>query len=393
MRQITVLLAIVTGVLFTGCVSENLDESKSASIQQWSNKRAEMLYTIASGSYRSGKLDQAEERARQAADLDPENMSYRILLARIYIDSGQYSKAEVQLAEISQKMPESPDISYLMGIVRERQGRLTEAFESFATAARLDVQSSDAVVAAAEVLVSCGDTEKAWEYLEPRLDRADKNPAAHELAGRLSMMLAYYDRAVGHFHEARLMDIQNQAYPVMLAEAYYYSGNCIEALKWLDQVRAAEKYQPRYSVETIRGDCLMVLGQPQNALKAYRMAADVDKTNPDIWNSIAKACLVSNDLPEAVRAAGFARTLQPQDLDAALLLATALIRQKNYPEALRVLCEAGTIHPRKSLIYSLRGKACEQMGNTSEAESCYAMARRLSVDAELPLSGRTGNNR
>jgi tetratricopeptide (TPR) repeat protein len=353
---------------------ETVQESKEIALEDWSASRADMLRNMATQAYSAGRLEQAEAKAVEAADMDPNNPETRLFLSRIYIERGKYRSAETALAALARETPKTADVHYLTGIVKEKQGHLTEAFEAYRRASQLEESNIAPVTAAAEVLVSSGNPEQAWRFLEPRLNRDNNEAGTFELAGRISMMLGRYEKAAEFFHEARLMDVKNLKYLEMLAEAQFYSGNCIEALRWLDVIRRNEKYRPSFNVEMMRGDCLLALGQPPRAIEAYEEAAEIDGENADAWNNIAKASLINGDPAQAAAAARKAMKVRLHDADAVLLLAAALMRQEKYTEAIRELEDAGAWCHKDRLYHRLRGKAYEKSGDMARARACYAVA-------------------
>ncbi len=372
-------LSLLAFTLVCGCGLKSVDESREISMERWSADRAKLLHELAVQDHQVGKLPAAEKKLTEAVKIDPDNRAYRAFLARVYSEQGKFDSARRVLRKLHEDDPRSADVAYLLGVVAEKQNRLAEAIEHYRLAARLDEAAITPVTAAAEVLVSLGRTEEAWEYLAARMDRGDDEAAKFEIAGRIGMRVKRYRKAAEYFQEARLLDIKNPGYSKMIAEAEYYAGRLEEALRWIEIVRKHEEYAPDFATESMRAECLLALGQPRPAAAAFRDALAADADNPRGWNGVAKAMLIVGDYPEVIRAANKSRAIEPQNADAALLLTAALIRQERYPEAQRVLDAAARRHPQHHVLYKLKGKICEKSGDRAGARRNYAVARNLAM--------------
>lgn len=377
MRKTALSLLVFT--LVCGCNLKSVDESREISMKKWSADRAKLLYELALQDHQTGKLPAAEKKLTEAAKIDPDNREYRAFLARVYSEQGKFDAARRVLEKLHADDPRSADIAYLLGVVAEKQNRLDEALEHYRLAAQLDQAAIAPVTAAAEVLVSLDRAEEAWAFLAARMDRGDDTPATFEIAGRIGMRVKEYRKAADYFHEARLLDIKNPEYPKMIVEAEYYAGRLEEALRWIKIVREHDEYAPDFSIESMRAECLLALGQPREAAAAFRDALAVDADNPRGWNGVAKAMLIVGDYAEVIRAANKTREIESRNADAALLLTAALIRQERYPEAKQVLDAAARWHPQHHVLYKLKGKICEKSGDRAGARRNYAVARNLAM--------------
>lgn len=375
-------IVVAAGVLLAGC-GNKLAESRQQAYENWNHVRAQAVCAQAAEHLRLGQLKLACKRAREAIVLDEDYHVARIVLAKAYIERGQYTSAAVELRRVLRQRLDSAEALYLLAVADEKSGKLTDALAEYRRAYELDDTNFQAVLAAAEVLVALNKPREAREYLQGHLDRADGDPAAYELAGRLAMMNQDYAAAARHFRSACEIDMDNPNYVEALGLALVYAGQ-------LDQAKAQLTYRTELParpipawVYTMLGDCHLADSEFVAARQAYREACDLVPDEPAAWVDLAKACLAVRDSSGAIEAATRALAADADCFEAYLVKGYALLQGGEPARAIEVLRSASGADTNDYTLLCVLGQAYQKVGNLNEARRCYRRAAQLSPDGPL----------
>ena len=114
-----------------------------------------------------GLHEQAEEHYRRAYELMPDSFgrveSYCFGCQRAFDGERAQSIAEKVFTQLAQKTPNKPQVHYLLGYLREEEGRYQEALASYRTAVKLDP-----------------DYLNAWQKIESMGDHVFQSPAERD---------------------------------------------------------------------------------------------------------------------------------------------------------------------------------------------------------------------
>jgi tetratricopeptide (TPR) repeat protein len=382
MKKTGILIATTMVVLLAGCQT-SVPEQKAIAYKRWYNTQAKILYGIASENLKTGQLDSASQKAQEALSLDSQYLDARVLLGKVYIEQGHYALAVQELRQCAEKLPDSAEIQYLLGVAQEKDGKLDDALESYRRSHVLDPRGVDAIVAAGETLVELGRMEEAQTYVESYLATAGTEPAIYELAARVASMNKDYKQGVCYAQQAVDMDGNNLRYREMLARLQFQAGLYNDVSETLRELLQQKNYTASVWTYTLLGDCYMAMNRPELAKDQYYSAADRSPEDPGVWTNLSKAALAMGDLPRAILSANRALNLDADNLDASLLAGCALLRQGEPSRAMSLLNKAVTTHPNSALAYCLLGCAMSAGGNEIRAAEYYAMALRLEPENRL----------
>jgi predicted Zn-dependent protease len=363
-------------VLLNGC-GNSVPEAKKEAAQRWGRTRAQVTAEVAEELLRVGKIDEAEAKANEALSSDVHCMPAQLTLARVYIEQGRYQSAAAMLVRLATEGEESADQAYLLGVALEKQGQPAEALASYYRAQALTTTGHAPILAAAEVLVSMGRPDKARQAIERHLNNAKGDVAMVELAARLSMMLKDYPRATELYRQACDLDAENPGYRMGLVRAEWLAGQYEDALTTLDALSRTRKYAASAWVYAMKGDCAMELHRAWDARGAYREATRLEPYTAGLWVKLARADLAAEMPAEAVRSATQALTLDPQSLDASMVLGYALLRNGESARAVAAMTETVGAHPGSATAWCLLGRAHQAAGDPRKALGSYQKARDI----------------
>lgn len=149
------------------------------------------------------KKDQQEAitHLRKAVSLYPSFFDADLLLATAYVDSREWSKAEVVLQHALELKPESAPALISLGEVYWRQRRLRESEETLLAGLKLDDKSWHGHFTLARLYWEMGDIKKAGAPLGKTLQLKPDFAEAHLLAGNVLLKVNQQQRALLEYEE------------------------------------------------------------------------------------------------------------------------------------------------------------------------------------------------
>ncbi|MFW5840711.1 MAG: tetratricopeptide repeat protein [Planctomycetota bacterium] len=387
MKRFRVGALILSAMLtcLAGCQT-TVSQEKVQANSRWDLARARVLASGAEEALQLGKLDKAQADAEEALSLAPSLPEAHIAMGNIHIERGRFSAAIIQLEKALETSPRSARSAYLLGVAYEKSGNLPEALSAYQRAGRIDQSSFHATLAQAEVMAGMGQIDQARDLLEGRLDQAGDDPTAYELLGRLCMITKDYVRAENYLRTACVLDDDNPIYHKALGQAHFALGHYREAIKAMSRVVETKDYEASYTVYVILGESNLALGRAEPARDAYFTASELSPSEPNVWLGLAKAYLAAREGPRAVLAAQQAIRLDPENPDAVLLGAYAMIQNGREAEAAEMLTLAIRHHPDNAMIRCLLGQALDRSGSKPAARRAYQSALR--IDPNLSLAAK-----
>jgi len=117
---------------------------------------------------------------------------------------------------------------------------------------------------------------EAWLVKEP------KNTVAWNCKGIALHGLTKYDEAIQCFGEALKILPDDPPTTGNMGRTFHAKGDYQRAADWLEKSLAA---LPAAEYWSLKGDCLLRLGQPEAALGCFRSARDLDSTKAEYWSN------------------------------------------------------------------------------------------------------------
>ena len=382
-RWAWILALGVMGMMVVGCNSQPQDVAAQQVKEHWNHSKAAMVYSVAAEQFRVGQLDVAYAKTTEALTLAPDYHLARILLGKIFIEQGKFADAATVLTAVCEKLPQSAEPAYLLGVAQEKMRQYDDALVSYRRAYALDNTRLDAVNAAAEVLIFTDQIDEARELVEGSLVRAGTEPDLYETAGRIAMIRKDYVAAARHFQDAHDLDFANYRYRELLGEAQVMAGEYVPAIETFTHLLAIKEYKAGATTYNWLGDAYMGVNRHVDARNAYARAADVNPNSAGAWVNVAQASLALQDHDRAMRSARSALSLEPDNADAALVLGYVLFRTGRPDDAVSILSRAAKIHDRNAQIHLVLGRCRQAAGQLEHARECYRKALAIEPDNRL----------
>jgi len=359
------------------------DDASADAEEQWQAGRAQTAYREAVEDYRIGNLVKARLKAEQALSLDEHHHAARILVAKVHIEQGRYQSAIDELETVVGDRPDDVEPIFLLGVAHEKAGHLEYALQDYRRAYEIDPKHFGAILAAAEILVLMDRLEDATSLLNAHLSRADNDPAAYELAGRLALMGEDYPAAVEHYRRASKLDPENVDYRESVAISQVYAGQHAEAISTLkDLVDRRDNETPLW-IHAMLGDCYLATGASGKAARHYEAVCRIDPDAEIGWLSLAKIYVMQNRVGDAADACLEALTVSPDCVEATSLMGYLLLKAGYAAEAVDLLAVTQASHGDDATLQCVLGRAYTAVGQAEDAQNCYAEAVRLEPENTL----------
>lgn len=379
MKRILLITAILT--VASGCESftkmSKMEDGKAQAQKRWSHTRAQLLCDAAGEYLKSGQLDKAADKAQEALSMESGLVSARVLLAKVYIEQGEFPAAIVEIQKARDLQPMAWEPLYYLAVAQERNGHLEEALENYRKAGAMSPGNLEPVKAAAEVMIQLDRAAEARLYLEKYIGSAGNDVGMYELAGRLAMSARDYAKAARYYHRAHDMDPANIRYREVLGESQLLNGDYAECAETLSDLLTDKKCIPSSMMYCRLGECHLVMNKPAQAQDDFFKATELDPESAGVWVGLAKASSMAGDWRRSILAARKALGFHEDNTEALVLLGYSLLKNGQHEEALAMLIRGAKAKPEDGTLQCILGRAYAVSGNTTKAMECYQQALKL----------------
>ena len=374
--------AVAVTMLGGGCQSGSKThaQAKAAAKERWGNARGGVLYGLALQQFQNGELDKAEQTCVQAMEAAPKNVPCQELIARIMIERGELERAYVMLEQVQKLDPARPEPHYLTGIVLQRWQRYDGALAAFDEAYRLKPDQPSAFLAAAEMLVKLDRVDEALTRLEDKKAYFENNADLRVELGRVHMLRRDFPHAVACFHEASVLDPEDDGIKEHLALAQVAAAQHAEAIQNLKALIQTPKGKDRDDLRMALGDCYLATQRPVEARAQFLEIVRRNEGDVDAWIKLGQAAWIVEDPVRLSQAAERVTVLAPERHEGYLLRGMIEQRAGRYEAAVAQFELAAQKAPASAAPLLLKGVAMEKMGDRAGAAEAYRQALKVAPD-------------
>lgn len=283
------------------------------------------------------------------------------------------------LAASASRAPQNPRPHFLLGLVRLRQEKFTEALHSFEKAHELAPDLLPAVAELVKLDLQARDFPAAHRRIQAELARKPESGAAH-------LMLAGVHAVEGQWEQAEAALLKTIALEPGNAAAYPLLGRAILARK--DAARIVERLAAILATMpdnpaalSMAGDIHLRLGRDAPAKEAYERAL---VTRPDltpVLNNLAYLYAERLGQPDrALELAQRARWQDPLSPVVADTLGWILFKRKDYAGALALLQESAARLPANPEVQYHLAMASQMAGQSDAARAAFRRALAAPFD-------------
>jgi tetratricopeptide (TPR) repeat protein len=297
--------------------------------------QAEPRFLLGAAFERSGKATPAIEQYQAAEKLDTKNFDIHFALARTLLAVNRPGNAELEFHAALALRPESGPAH--LGLVQSLVGQKKSDAAEAELAAYLETQPNDtqARIELASVLVDLGKPDAALAQLDRVAAAGPENLQALKLRSLIYFQMKRYDDAATSLQKAAVLApddpdirarlghvyLEKKAYPDAVRElivaltlnpnandvlgdliaAHYLNKNYPAALEGLDLLSSRQDLP--LGTLFIRATCYDKLGQPAQALDAYKkfLSLNKDETSDMYFEATARARFLTRELQNKKR--------------------------------------------------------------------------------------------
>ena len=380
----TTILTIGICVLLSGCnTGPPQKEARQLASNRFSHQKAKIKYLLAFEQFQNGQIDKARDSISEAIGLYPEDPAYFLLLAKVYLEEGELSKAREILYHMANSKSPTAEYSYLSGLVAERYGQLDQALDFYREAHEFAPRQTNYLMAYGETLISLDDPEEVLYLIEDHIQSTENHARLWALKGEALNMLGRYEEAALAYRRA-LVEIQDdrsllESYAMALFRAQQYT----DALIPLESLHTELKDKtPLHALEALARCCLETEAYARGATYLWEVTRR-DPGDADAWRMLTQCSLAVDNLSDAKLAAERAVALSPDQPGAHTTLGFVLVQLRDWVEARRVLAAAYQADPDDVLALCLLGQVLEAAGSSRRAAQYYKRALQADPDDAL----------
>jgi tetratricopeptide (TPR) repeat protein len=220
------MLGIVLGAM--GRFEESMQSFQDAIALD--HKDPEIYFNRANFRFQAGQADLALKDLDEAIRLKPSYLEARSNRANLLILQGLFAAAEKDLAYLTNKVKNNPELWVALGLARLKLGKPKEALQCNERALKISPQHPDALMNNSSITFEMQDFVSSVIWAEKAINATPSRAEAHYSLAKALAELAQFERALTSYDQAIAL---NSNYP----EAFMGRGLVNAALR---QVSAAE---------------------------------------------------------------------------------------------------------------------------------------------------------
>jgi serine/threonine-protein kinase len=347
-------------------------------------------------------VDRAIESLEAVLRNARESGSVNALLARALLFKSRLSRRSALVEQAAlyatrgvSLSPQDPDAHVTLGLVQNASGNAGDAVQSFQRALALRPQSPDALLGLADAYNGQGRAAEAEKLYRQVLAMRPDETGALSRYGAFCYRLGRYDEAAAHFRKV------SELVPDF-AQAHSNLGGALQALGRYDEARDA--YQKALAVQPTAigysnlGALEFAQARYADARLSFLRATELAPSDLVMWANLGDACRwvpgreaeATAAYERAIRAAGGALQINPNDAYTRSVIALCLARSGKTDEGQREIRRALELDPtnanvlyKAAVIAMLRGNSDTAVSWIERAVASGYPAAELERDPEL----------
>ncbi|MFP5206350.1 MAG: tetratricopeptide repeat protein [Acidobacteriota bacterium] len=319
---------------------------------------------------RPDEVTRAIEEYKLALNADPDSPSLNDELADLYFRTGRVHDAEMTAKNLLKSSPDDVDAHKLLGRIYLRQlGEGQNGGSSAASSAVLD---------------------EAIAEFEKIIQIQPQNIENRMVLGQLYTVKHQPQKAEEEFRAAQAIEPDSEDVVLNLVRLYATSGDLPHAIKTIEMVPEDQR-SPK--MEFTLGSLYDQVKQPQNAVAAYKRAAEMQPDDLQTMDALAQALLNDDQLEEALKQYQTLASADPENSEALIHIAEIQRRLGKYDDALATVRKARKLDPSSLEAGYNEGMLLDVLGHLNQAAQTYQEMVDLTSHANGAYTSAEKNNR
>jgi len=365
------------------------------------------------------KFNDALFFARSAAEINPQNNWYQLLLAELLQQAGKYNEAVTVYEKLTKENPERIDYYFNLANAYLFAGKTDEAIKVYDKLEEQTGVDKQIILQKEHLYLKLGKTDKAAAELEKLITSDPADMEAYALLVELYQVNNLKDKALETIKRMQQVNPDNPRVYLALAE-YYRSideneksfgelkkafasqqldsdiklrvltsyiklaqsdSNMLDQSLELSKVMS-ETHPSEALAHAVYGDFLSIAKKYEEASKEYKAALAIDNKNENVWTQYLNDELILQHYDSLLKESEEALSLFPNDAPFYLFNGIAKAQKKQYEEAVKILLSGSKLVIDDDLtlrdFYSQLGDCYHELKNNEESDKYYEKA--LAID-------------
>jgi Flp pilus assembly protein TadD len=246
------------------------------------------LYLAASADYQNGEKDKAAGELVTATRQNPDAVMPRQLLARIYLEKNDYSRAAEQLLALTKLDPYTESNFYELGYCQQLLNQLPQAAANYQQAMMLDPKDAKAATNLGVVYLSLNQIDDAVKSLDIATQLDDKSWYAWASYGIALDAHGRARDAEQAFRRSLELDASQTSTIYNLGSNLLSQGRAAEAVPVLQElVKRDDSFRSHKKL----AEALVASNDLAGATAEYRKMVQLDPRNYQLINALASALI------------------------------------------------------------------------------------------------------
>jgi cellulose synthase operon protein C len=330
-----------------------------------------------------GKGDQAIEQLRKAWAKDQKQTRAGMILAGLYLRSGQTKKALEVVEVLARNEPSNLAVLNLLGVVRVAAGDRPGGRKAYERALALSPAYPGAILNLSALDQAEGKTDVARQRLLGLLKADEKNIEAMMEMASMEEKAKRYDEAARWLDRARVIPKAATTAGSRLADLYLRTGAADKALTVAKEVLLGAQENPMALGLVARAQ--LAKGDTRSARQTLTDMARYANYDPAAQFEAARLQVAAGNNSGAAYSLDKALSSQPDLLPALVMRAEIDIRQKEFAKAEQRIKQIGEKADGGAVALRLQGDLAMVRGQHAAALTAYGNALKKEDNAEMVL--------
>jgi len=278
-----------------------------------------------------GRTDEAIKELGAAAELLPDSVSIRLLLAQLYLKKNDPLHAAQQYQAASQKKTDDLDLLFTAANAYERAGKKSDARDLLRGRTTAFGQQQAFSLRLGRLECELGDSGRALPLLETYVSTGGKDPEAVRLLAGLYYSKKKFDQARPLLMQVLPAASEKNSIRMMLADIASSQKQPREAITYLQQVVAEKPTYPH--VNKLLAEAHLAAGDKAAALTSYLSEKKQSGLTKELATTIAQFSLEAGGIDRALAAYADLTGIDPKNGDAWFTLARLYIKRDDLQNA------------------------------------------------------------
>lgn len=236
----------------------------------------------------------------RGSTIPPAAISYRVAMAEIFMYDDKLTQAEQVARQAVGLDPNNKEALLTLGRILQMQGLVRDSLEMYLKAAVLDPSDADPIFYAGHVYIEVGKFSDAIAQFNRVLKVNQRYPRAHASLGRAYLKQNQFQEALNQAKLERDLNPDLAEAYILAAEAFYGMGqysNCSSEYQM-----AVRKRAQGANILVRMARCARLSGSSESAQSILRQAQALESGNPEIYKEQAALFHQAGKADEAVAA-------------------------------------------------------------------------------------------